>query len=74
MVAVRPGEVEIELPLREEITRHHGYLHAAAAAAIADCGLRLRGPERHALLTAAGHPPVHSELDLEAEEMRMDRY
>lgn len=40
LAAVRPGEVEIELPYREEITQQHGYLHAAAAAAIADsaCG------------------------------------
>ena len=28
--AVRPGEVEIELPFRKELTQQHGFLHAAA--------------------------------------------
>ena len=38
--AVRPGEVEIELPFSDEFTQQHGYLHAAAVTAIADsaCG------------------------------------
>lgn len=38
--AVRPGEVEIVLPFRDDLTQQHGYLHAAAATAIADsaCG------------------------------------
>ena len=37
---VRPGEVEITLPFRADLTQQHGYLHAAAVTAIADsaCG------------------------------------
>lgn len=40
IAAVRKGEVEIELPFREDLTQQHGYLHAAAITAIADsaCG------------------------------------
>ena len=38
--AVRVGEVEIELPFREELTQQNGYLHAGAVTAIVDsaCG------------------------------------
>jgi uncharacterized protein (TIGR00369 family) len=37
---VVPGEVEIDLPFRDELTQHHGYLAGAALTAIADvaCG------------------------------------
>ncbi|HEY4216690.1 MAG TPA: PaaI family thioesterase [Gemmatimonadaceae bacterium] len=40
LTAVRPGEVEIVLPFREELTQQHGSLHAAAVTAIVDsaCG------------------------------------
>ena len=40
LAAVRPGEVEILLPFRDDLTQQHGYLHAAAVTAIADsaCG------------------------------------
>ncbi|HEX6812040.1 MAG TPA: PaaI family thioesterase [Planctomycetota bacterium] len=40
LVAVRAGEVEIALPFRSDLTQQHGYLHAAAIAAVADsaCG------------------------------------
>lgn len=40
LLAVRPGEVEIALPFRDDLTQQHGYLHAAAITAIADsaCG------------------------------------
>jgi acyl-coenzyme A thioesterase PaaI-like protein len=39
-VSVRPGEVEIALPFRADLTQQHGFLHAAAVTAIADssCG------------------------------------
>ena len=67
--AVRPGEVEIELPFRKELTQQHGFLHAAAITAIVDsaCGyaaLTLLEPEREVLTVefkvnfispAAGH-------------------
>ena len=35
-----PGEVEIVLPFRDDLTQQHGYLHAAAVTAIIDtaCG------------------------------------
>lgn len=38
--SVSPGEVRIALPHSETLTQQHGYLHAAAVAAIADsaCG------------------------------------
>lgn len=50
LAAVRRGEVEIELPFRDELTQQHGYLHAAAITAIVDsaCGyaaLTLMEPE-----------------------------
>src|SRR3712207_6451317 len=37
---VRAGEVEIELPFREDLTQQHGYLHAGIVAAVVDsaCG------------------------------------
>lgn len=36
MTEVRPGYVVIELPVRPELTQHHGYVHAGATTAIAD--------------------------------------
>jgi len=40
LTRVEPGEVEIELPCREDLTQQHGYLHAGVVAAVADtaCG------------------------------------
>ncbi|HWW75251.1 MAG TPA: PaaI family thioesterase [Pyrinomonadaceae bacterium] len=37
---VAPGEVEISLDFREELTQQHGYLHAGVVAAVVDsaCG------------------------------------
>ena len=37
---VSPGEVEIELPFREDLTQQHGYLHAGIVTSIVDsaCG------------------------------------
>ena len=54
LAAVRPGEVEIALPFRAELTQQHGYLHAAAVTAVADsaCGyaaLSLIAPGRDVL-------------------------
>jgi uncharacterized protein (TIGR00369 family) len=38
--AVSPGEVEIELPFRDDLTQQNGFLHAGVVATIADsaCG------------------------------------
>jgi uncharacterized protein (TIGR00369 family) len=40
LTRVAPGEVEIELPFREDLTQQHGYLHAGVVAAVVDsaCG------------------------------------
>src|ERR1043165_4804914 len=40
LARVAPGEVEIELQFREELTQQHGYLHAGIVAAVVDsaCG------------------------------------
>lgn len=40
LTAMRPGQVEITLPFRGDLTQQHDYLHAAAVTAIADsaCG------------------------------------
>jgi uncharacterized protein (TIGR00369 family) len=40
LTRVEPGEVEIELPFREDLTQQDGYLHAGVVTAIADsaCG------------------------------------
>jgi uncharacterized protein (TIGR00369 family) len=40
MERVTPGEVEIRLPFREDLTQQHGFLHAGAMTTIADsaCG------------------------------------
>jgi uncharacterized protein (TIGR00369 family) len=40
LARVAPGEVEIELPFREDLTQQHGYLHAGVVAAVVDsaCG------------------------------------
>jgi uncharacterized protein (TIGR00369 family) len=36
LTAVRPGECEIRVPYREELTQQHGYFHAGVTASIAD--------------------------------------
>jgi uncharacterized protein (TIGR00369 family) len=40
LVRIEPGEVDVELSFREDLTQQHGYLHAGVVAAIADsaCG------------------------------------
>jgi uncharacterized protein (TIGR00369 family) len=40
LTRVGPGEVEIELPFRDDLTQHHGYLHAGIVTSIVDtaCG------------------------------------
>ena len=40
LVRVAPGEVDVELPVREGLTQQHGFLHAGALATVADsaCG------------------------------------
>lgn len=40
LVRVTPGEVDVELPVREALTQQHGFLHAGALATVADsaCG------------------------------------
>jgi uncharacterized protein (TIGR00369 family) len=40
LLKVEPGEVEIELAFREDLTQQHGYLHAGIVAAVVDsaCG------------------------------------
>lgn len=40
LLRVAPGEVEIALPFREELTQQHGFLHAGVVTAIVDsaCG------------------------------------
>jgi uncharacterized protein (TIGR00369 family) len=49
LTRVEPGEVEIVLPFRDDLTQQHGYLHAAVVTAIVDsaCGyaaMTLAGP------------------------------
>jgi uncharacterized protein (TIGR00369 family) len=40
LVRVEPGEVELELPFREDLTQQHGFLHAGVVTMIVDsaCG------------------------------------
>jgi uncharacterized protein (TIGR00369 family) len=40
LVRVEPGEVDLELPVRNDLTQQHGFLHAGALASVADsaCG------------------------------------
>jgi len=40
IVRVEPGEVEIELPFRDDLTQQHGFLHAGIVATLVDsaCG------------------------------------
>jgi len=40
LVRVEPGEVELELPFREDLTQQHGFLHAGIVTALVDsaCG------------------------------------
>jgi uncharacterized protein (TIGR00369 family) len=40
LLRIAPGEVEIDLPFRDDLTQHHGFLAAAVLTAIADvaCG------------------------------------
>jgi uncharacterized protein (TIGR00369 family) len=57
LVKVDPGAVDIALDFRDDLTQQHGYLHAAALAAIADsaCG--------YAALSLL--PPAHEVLSVE---------
>jgi uncharacterized protein (TIGR00369 family) len=45
VTALGPGECEIQVPYRKEMTQQHGYFHAGVAAAIADsaCGYAAYG-------------------------------
>jgi uncharacterized protein (TIGR00369 family) len=45
VTALAPGECEIRVPYRKEMTQQHGYFHAGVAAAIADsaCGYAAYG-------------------------------
>ena len=36
LIGVRPGEVKIELPFRDDLTQQHGYFHAGITSTIAD--------------------------------------
>jgi uncharacterized protein (TIGR00369 family) len=40
LIRVEPGEVELELPFRDDLTQQHGFLHAGIVTAIVDsaCG------------------------------------
>jgi uncharacterized protein (TIGR00369 family) len=40
LVRVEPGEVEIEMPFRDDLTQQHGFLHAGIVTALVDsaCG------------------------------------
>ena len=40
LVRVEPGEVDVELPVRDALVQQHGFLHAGALATVADsaCG------------------------------------
>ncbi len=40
LVRVEPGEVELELPFRDDLTQQHGYLHAGIVTTLIDsaCG------------------------------------
>jgi uncharacterized protein (TIGR00369 family) len=55
LVAVRAGEVEIELGFRDDLSQQHGYVHAGVITAIADsaCGYAAltRMPEDHDVLS-----------------------
>jgi len=56
LTRVAPGEVQIELPFKEQLTQQHGFLHAGAVAAIVDsaCGYSALSlmPPGTAVLTA----------------------
>jgi uncharacterized protein (TIGR00369 family) len=43
LLAVRPGEVEIAMPIRPEVSQQHGFAHAGAVAAIADSAAGFAG-------------------------------
>lgn len=54
VVSVRPGEVVLEVPHRDDLTQQHGFLHAGVLAALADsaCGyaaFTLMPPDRAVL-------------------------
>ncbi|HYF56934.1 MAG TPA: PaaI family thioesterase [Salinarimonas sp.] len=43
LLAVRPGEVEIAMRIRPEVSQQHGFAHAGAVAAIADSAAGFAG-------------------------------
>lgn len=55
LTKISPGEVEIEIPFRDDLTQQHGFLHAGIVTAIVDtaCGYAALSlmPENSAVLT-----------------------
>ena len=43
LIAVRPGEVELELPYQVSFTQQHGFIHGGIVSTLLDsaCGMRL---------------------------------
>jgi uncharacterized protein (TIGR00369 family) len=76
-----PGECEIQVPYRGEMTQQHGYFHAGVAAAIADsaCGYAAYGlmPATSSVLTVEYKinlvAPAAGEIRFEADPDRMRR-
>jgi acyl-coenzyme A thioesterase PaaI-like protein len=42
LARVSPGEVDIELPFRSDLSQQHGYMHAGIVAAIVDSAAATR--------------------------------
>jgi uncharacterized protein (TIGR00369 family) len=55
LITIAPGQIEIELPFREDLTQQHGYLHAGIVTIIVDsaCGFAAYSlmPENSGVLT-----------------------
>jgi uncharacterized protein (TIGR00369 family) len=58
LVALAPGQVELHLPLREELTQQNGFAHGGAVSYLADNALTYAGG------TAMGVPVLTSEFKI----------
>lgn len=43
ILAIRPGEIELEFPYQTSLTQQHGFIHAGIVSTVLDNRLWLRG-------------------------------
>jgi acyl-coenzyme A thioesterase PaaI-like protein len=52
LVRVEPGEVELELPFRDDLTQQHGFLHAGIITTLVDSACGYAAPDAVMAMTS----------------------